>query len=273
MQAHQEQVGDALAVAALQNGLVRVELQAVVPVVGVRDVRDHGIRRVVLGAKRRLLDFLAALPVVNAERAVGIPRRRVQVLKHHVNGARDAHGLVKHGPFRAERAQLRRMIPPKLQEVAELGGIHVIGGHGEPVVVALNGVVHGRARGSGGVAVRVPCRLDRVGRHAVVLALLPVARSHHAPNNAIRVKLAEVGVDPRGDGRVRGAGVGVNGVLVLHGLKRNARIALMGILFRQCRQCRQCRHFSSDNADSFQAVNFNQFFEIEFGYSHIRIFA
>jgi hypothetical protein len=55
---------------------------------------------------------------------------------------------------------------------------------------------------------------------------------------------------------------------VLHGLKRNARIALMGILFRQCRQC---RHFSSDNADSFQAVNFNQFFEIEFGYSHIRI--
>ena len=233
VQAHQEQVGDALAVAALQNGLVRVQLQAVVPVVGVRDVRNHGIRRVVLGAKRHLLDFLAALPVVNAERAVGIPRCGVQVLKHHVNGARDAHGLVKHGPFRAIRSHLGRMVRPKLQEVAELGGVHGIGGHRKPVVMALNGVVHGGARSSGGVAVGVPCRFNGVGRHAVVLALLPVARSHHARNNAVRVKLAEVGVDPRGDGHIRSTRVGVNGVLVLHGLKRDARVALVRVLCRQ----------------------------------------
>jgi len=71
VQAHQEQVGHALAVVPLQNGLVGVQLQAVVPVVRVRDVRDEGGVRVVLGAKRHLLDFLAALPVVNAERAVG----------------------------------------------------------------------------------------------------------------------------------------------------------------------------------------------------------
>jgi len=71
VQAHQEQVGHALAVVPLQNGLVRIQLKAVVPVVRVRDVRDEGGVRVVLGAKRHLLDFLAALPVVNAQRAVG----------------------------------------------------------------------------------------------------------------------------------------------------------------------------------------------------------
>ena len=71
VQAHQEQVSHALAVIPLQKGLVRVQLQAVVPVVRVRDVRDEGIVRVVLRAERHLLDFLAALPVVNAERAVG----------------------------------------------------------------------------------------------------------------------------------------------------------------------------------------------------------
>ena len=71
VQAHQEQVGHAFAVVPLQNGLVRVQLQTVVPVVRVRDVRDERGVRVVLGAKRHLLDFLAALPVVNAQRAVG----------------------------------------------------------------------------------------------------------------------------------------------------------------------------------------------------------
>jgi hypothetical protein len=42
-----------------------------------------------------------------------------------------------------------------------------------------------------------------------------------------------VGVDPRGDGQIRSTGVGVNGVLVLHGLKRDARVALVRILHRQ----------------------------------------
>ena len=71
VQAHQEQVSHALAVVPLQNGLVRIQLQAVVPVVRVRNVRDQGGVRVVLGAERHLLDFLGALPVVNAQRAVG----------------------------------------------------------------------------------------------------------------------------------------------------------------------------------------------------------
>ena len=229
MQAHQDQVGDALAVAALQNGLVRVQLEAVVPVVGVRHVRDEGTARVVLGAERHLLNFLAALPVVNAERAVRLPRRGIQVFKHHVNGARDADGFVKHGPFRAIRSETCRMVPPKLQEVAEFRGFSVLGWYVDPVIVALNVVVHGGACGGGGVAGRVPGRLDGVGGHAVILALLPVARGHHALDNINRIKLAEVAVHPRGDGRVSGVGVGVNGVLVLHGFKADARIAIMRI--------------------------------------------
>ena len=99
--------------------------------------------------------------------------------------------------------------------------------------MALNVVVHGGACGGGGVAVRVPGRLDCVGGHAVILALLPVARGHHAFNNIIRIKLAEVTVVPRGDGSVGLAGVGVNGVLVLHGFKTDARVAIMRILQRQ----------------------------------------
>ena len=229
VQAHQEQVGDALAVAALQNGLVRVQLQAVVPVVGVWHVRDEGTARVVLGAEGDLLNFLAALPVVNAQRAVRLARRS-QVLKHHVNGARNAHRLVKHRPFRAIRAQLGRMVLDELQEVAELGRFGVIRWYGKAVVMALNVVVHGGPRRGGRVPVRVPRRFNRVGGHAVVRALLPVARGHHAPNNVNRVKLAEVAVVPRGDGSITNIRVAVNGVLVLHRFKRDARVALVRIL-------------------------------------------
>ena len=229
MQAHQEQVGHALAVAPLQNRFVRVQLQAVVPVVRVRNVRDQGVVRVILRAKWHLLDFLAPLPVVNAQRAVRLARRS-QVLKHHVNGARNAHRLVKHRPFRAIRAQLGLVIPVELQEVAELRRFGVIRWYGKAVVMALNVVVHGGPRRGGRVPVRVPRRFNRVGGHAVVRALLPVARGHHAPNNVNRVKLAEVAVVPRGDGSITNIRVAVNGVLVLHGLKRDARVALVRIL-------------------------------------------
>ena len=230
VQAHQEQVGHALAVVPLQNGLVRVQLQAVVPVVRVRDVRDDGIVRVVLGAERHLLDFLAALPVVNAQRAVGFSGRRVQVFKHHVDGARDAQGFVKHGPFRAIRAQPRRMVPEELQEVAEFGGFRVFHWDGQPVVMALDVVMHGRACRCGGVAVGVPGRLDCVRGHAVIRTVLPFARGHHGFDDGIRIKLAEVAVIPRGDGYIFGIRVVVNGVLVLNRFKRDARVARVRVL-------------------------------------------
>ena len=144
------------------------------------------------------------------------------------------------------------MVLEELQEVAELGGCCVLFRYIKPVVMAFNVVVHGGARGGGSVSVRIPRCFNRVGGHAVVRALLPVAWGHHARNNAVRVKLAEVAVVPRGDGGVWRAGVGVNGVLVLHRFKRDATVALVPILW-----C-QVGHWLLCTCKFF--LQFNQFF-------------
>jgi len=140
------------------------------------------------------------------------------------------------------------MVPEELQEVAEFRRFGVIRRYGKAVVMALNVVVHGRACGGGGVAVRVPGRLDCVGSHAVIRTLLPIARGHHAFDYVNRVKLAEVAVHPRGDRSVGLAGVGINRVLVLHGFKTDARITRVRI--------EQCQMIHAHQRDAGILVHF-----------------
>ena len=77
VQTYQIQVRHFFVVLALQNAFVHVQLNAIVPEIGIGQMRNA--RRQRRGVPKRLeINALAPLPIVNLQRAVG-------VLKDHVN--------------------------------------------------------------------------------------------------------------------------------------------------------------------------------------------
>ena len=166
---------DCYIVLALQQELVEVELQRVVPIVGVGFVGDRRVQRFAVRAV--LDDALGAFPIINMKRAF-------LVYVDHINGANDADVFVVDAPFGPVRAQAGRELCVELQELLELRGVVF---ERLTLVEMLDVGVHPRAEVGG----LLPLGLDLFARHPVVSALRPVAPRHHFRDDGVRVERRE----------------------------------------------------------------------------------
>ena len=92
MQTNQKHVAYDHAVFLFQNGFIGVELERVVPIIGIRQMFNFwGLCK--CAAECRFFNFLASFPVVDGVSTI------VQISKQDVDGARQAHFLVKNHPL------------------------------------------------------------------------------------------------------------------------------------------------------------------------------
>jgi len=182
-------------------------------------------------------DFLAALPIVNAEGAVG-------VLVDHVDGARQLQVVVINAPLGPVRAQVGG-VGNELYEVGPLNAgvpmnrilgsfkqflVRIIGRKLVIVHEALNVVVKVGAGAAHRGPIVGPLFLDLVGGEAPVLVSgLPGLTGHHLVDYIVGVELGEVGMNPGCDGCVFRIGVRCNAVLVVLLEEVDVAIALVAV--------------------------------------------
>lgn len=233
----QHQLLHLLPVLRLQDVLVQVELECVVVVVGVIQVAQGRVERARLTECRIdvLLDLPATLPIHDGECAV-------EVLEHHVDGAGDLELLVEDAPLGAVGQQTIHRLE-LFAEVVEIRHLlwHAfvddhVGDGPQPIVVVLDESVHLGACGCCLVALLLPCLLDFVSGHRVVLAVLPVARRHHPLDDFIFVECWEVAVDECGGAHI--ASLAIDGVGVARLIKDDEVVAVVRVLRRK-RHCRR----------------------------------
>lgn len=166
MEDDEGQLRDDDIVELLKNASVDVELEAIVPVVGVGEVVDRRLHRLPLVFK---LDFLGAFPVVDGEGAVGL-------LIDHIDGAGEFDVVLEDEPLGAKGNESPGLSPPPFEglEVVPLRPRrrHVVVTRQIPhrfgVVVVFDVQVHlGSGAACGRARIR-PLRLDLVRRHSKV---------------------------------------------------------------------------------------------------------
>ncbi len=218
MQTHQTKPHHLLPILLLNDRLISVQLQRIVPEVRVLQM-PNARRQRLAPISIHLQNLLAPLPVIDQQRPVII-------LVDHVNRPRDLQFLVVNRPLRPIRMQVR-ILAQKVLKVAVLDAV-VLDLH--LIVVALNVVVHVGARRGRAVAVRVPHVQDLPRRHHVIFVLgvvLVLPTAQNLLDDLVRVELGEVVVVPRGDRRIRG--VAVDRVDVGRLFELNKGIAIMGV--------------------------------------------
>jgi len=216
----QIQSGHRFAVLVLQDGLVDVELERVMPKVAVGHKGDAG-RDGRLVAKGFVGNFLGTLPVVNLQRSVGI-------FKDHVDGSGQHVFFVKDHPLGAKRLELGE-IRDKLEKVAVLDRVIL---HGQPVPKIFNVGVHLGPGLGGGVAVPVPLALNVGARHFVVLVRgIALDFALHAVDDGVGIKVAKVAVIPSRHGSVPALAVNVVEMRAL--VKGDGGVSGVGIFLGQ----------------------------------------
>lgn len=202
MQHNQCQLRHHIAIVLLQNVAIDIELERVVPVIRIRQMRHRS--QTTLEPVLRL-QLSRPLPVIDRQSSIGL-------LVDHINGTGDLVVLVKHEPLRTKRHESvpLHIAPLKVAEVvplcARIGNPTVDGqtGHaiikavgavasakGHRVVEPLNVQVHPRSCRRGLRTLVGPLLLDLFRGHSVVLGLVPLGRLHHLRDDRISVELAE----------------------------------------------------------------------------------
>jgi len=182
-------------------------------------------------------DFLAALPIVNAQGSVG-------VLVDHVDGAGQLQVLIVDAPLGPVGTQIGGVCD-ELHEVGPLDAgvlvtsilgsfkqipVRILGWELVIVHEALNIVVEVGPSAAHSRAIVGPLFLDLLGGQSPVLVpRLPRLARHHFVDDIIRVEFGEVGMNPSGDGGVLGIGVRCNAVFVVLLKEFDVGIALMAV--------------------------------------------
>ena len=182
-------------------------------------------------------DFLAALPIINAQGTVGI-------LVNHVDGTRQLQVLIVDAPLGPVGTQIG-CVGNELHEIlpfdagvpmnAILGSfkqisVRILGRKFVVVHEALNVVVEVGSGAAHSGPIVGPLFLDLVGgQPPVLVSQLPRFARHHLVDDIVCVELGEVGMNPSGHGSVLGIGVRCNAVLVVLLEEEDVCIALMAV--------------------------------------------
>ena len=184
-------------------------------------------------------DFLAPLPIVNAQGAVG-------VLVDHVDGAGHLQVLVIDAPLGPVGTQIGS-VGDELQEILPLdagvpmtsilGGfkqflVRIFGRDQVIVHEALNVVVEVGSGAAHRCPIVGPLFLDLVGgQPPVFVSRLPRLALHHFGDDIVGVEFGEVGMNPSGHGCVFRIGVRSNAISVTLFEELDVGIALMAVSY------------------------------------------
>ena len=179
MQTYQEHVHYFHIIFAFQNRLIRIQLQAVVPVIRVGYVFNDRVLRTLAVC---FFYFATSFPVVNTKCAVFF------VSKHHINRTRKSQLFMEYRPLCSIGFEVWIVFEELFKVFVFDTGILAR----TLVVVALDIVVHRGPRGGGFIAVLIPSCLNFVRGLSILLTFSPLFGSHHGVNNGIGVELFKV---------------------------------------------------------------------------------